>query len=115
MRACDIVSLASSFKGKYLGILNISALHDICYSGTFPPGTHAQGTWPLPNNSKAILYSEYVLNHQISLGLCLQELFISLLETRGMAGMGEFPSTLIQRTGPAETTRVGLLFLLATD
>lgn len=56
VRACDIFSLASSFKGKYLGILNIFALHDIYYSGTFPPGTHAQGTWPLSNNSKAFLY-----------------------------------------------------------
>lgn len=30
-----------------------------------------------------------------------------------MAGMGEFPSTLLQRTGPAETTRVGLLFFVS--
>lgn len=52
MRACDIINLASSLKGKYLGILNISALHGTHCSGTFPPGIKPEGTWSLSNNQE---------------------------------------------------------------
>lgn len=64
MRACDIINLASSLKGKYLGILYISALHGTHSSHTFPPGVNPQGTWSLSNNPEVTLYSESALTHR---------------------------------------------------